>query len=757
MIFFKRAFSVIIGVSVGLFVYSYAGFPYGSKRLFALSLAAAFLSALFYYVLFATHKTLLKKGDLWKIFTFSAVLAPFLFFLSSIQWQRSDLFGYPFLPTYTFEITVSPESPDMSVEVLYFSNSFGEVSFDTLQYEGWWRGGGGKDLLLTDKVDNLLVWKGKIGEDIEMHFRTKGKGQILVHSNADLDTSYDFSSEVIVHKVVGRQPWLASRSAVLLLGNILFFVGIFTFLSLLWPQRGCFIKTFSESLDTNRRAPLTRSDLFWMAGLVFLAVGLRVFNLDDLPPHLEEYQHLNAAKQMLNGVPWGDVYSRSLYIVTLPVYFFFSLFGVDVAIARLPGVLTNSLAVIPVYLLMRKMDRRLAIFSAFLFATSPYMIAFSRSVREYAYYPFYFYGIVLLMVGYLEYLYKQSPAADALFDRKQLVVLLFLLIPPIYVFVDPLSTAKVLVFPYGLFSLFVLRKVRFKMKMSYWIGFGILMILSAGALVLFFQKGVMFIHLNNYLIPFSQGDFNTALNYFFYNPAQQWYYDRLVLLPVMGLFFVLLYGLLNRKHTILFFLSCLYLLSLVLFLLFFSFVEGVRFYVHVQLWHILLIAMACYGAFVILNENIRNRIIFWIVVLGIVLVTFNPCQVFLSQLPTSSVVMPISLQSHESFDAVHDFLSERVSSEDALIAYDYGRSAAFLGEPSFSAIYTARMQGDSLAPIIRTHRQGWIVVNEKYYSLYESVLPLADFKLEETKITYVGDVSGDHVDYIWRWEAMSGK
>ena len=61
----------------------------------------------------------------------------------------------------------------------------------------------------------------------------------------------------------------------------------------------------------------------------------------------------------------------------------------------------NALAVLPLYLLTRKMNRPVATLSVLLYATSPWIITFARIVREYAIYPFIYYWVTYGMIVFL--------------------------------------------------------------------------------------------------------------------------------------------------------------------------------------------------------------------------------------------------------------------------------------------------------------------------------------------------------------------
>ncbi len=70
---------------------------------------------------------------------------------------------------------------------------------------------------------------------------------------------------------------------------------------------------------------------------IILALLLRVFNLANLFPAVDEYYHLIAAKQIVEGAALSSVYQRSLWVVTLPVSFAMRIFGNQLWAARMVG------------------------------------------------------------------------------------------------------------------------------------------------------------------------------------------------------------------------------------------------------------------------------------------------------------------------------------------------------------------------------------------------------------------------------------
>ena len=122
----------------------------------------------------------------------------------------------------------------------------------------------------------------------------------------------------------------ASAGMAYFTGAVFFGTLIFLLFALLLPKEDEILATLTRKLGKTTFTAYERSDWLLIAVFVLIAFILRFINLEALPPHIEEYQHLNAAKQLLTGSTKEQVYQRGLYLVTMPVKLFFSSFGQEV-------------------------------------------------------------------------------------------------------------------------------------------------------------------------------------------------------------------------------------------------------------------------------------------------------------------------------------------------------------------------------------------------------------------------------------------
>ena len=138
------------------------------------------------------------------------------------------------------------------------------------------------------------------------------------------------------------------------------------------------------------------SALWWLLLAFGVGVGVffRVSGLGSLAFYLDEHLHTHQAILLLNG---GELtYTRSFLPVTLPVALSFKLFGISWFKARLPMVVINLLAALPLYFITKRFGKPAAFLSLFLYFTNPFIIASARGVREYAVLPLFFYTAILL-------------------------------------------------------------------------------------------------------------------------------------------------------------------------------------------------------------------------------------------------------------------------------------------------------------------------------------------------------------------------
>ena len=775
----------MLGISFGLLFYSFwlvDHFPAISKQALFYSVLATLVGIAGYYLLLkrCIGPTLpqITKSSRWGLVVGSVLIGAYL------AQSYLNIPGSPpryvafLLPRQSLKISVPSQvgSSAAQVAILRFSTSMGDVSYNSLEYRGWTRDG--SDLVLTEPSKNVLDWTGRAGQQAVLAFRTFPEVQKIsiswngVSQNVEIPAGADGRYEVAQAFTI---PIYASHRLLLLLCALNFITLCIAANAVIWNHRTAILAGLERSSSdllqrtTGIHARLADREWWIVASLVVLALLLRVFNLGNLYPYADEYSHLLAAKALLEGAPWNSVFDRSLLIVTLPVVISQRLFGIDLWSARLPGTLVNALAIIPLYVLTRKINKPVAVLAALLYASSPFIIAVSRNIREYAYYPFFFYWIVLAMVLFIERL----PGNLIIFrDWKKLCVpdmrwlTLALALPPIYaVFLDARSSFKIILIAYAVLALFLLKRFDLRNKAN----LAILVTLGLALIIGGFLYAQSFGFHNLSVIP----RFHTeALGLFFPNPLQQWYSDRPAIVPALALLVAAVICFKTaRANLVPAFLATTLLASTVFFTTFFGHYFMPRYLTSMELWYVVVMAFGLYGLFALQLALPRKDIVLPLLTTALFAVTFNITPTLLPTFYDKQGNMPITGEYHYNLGPASTFLLDKVSDKDVLISNYYAGYVRWKGAPAFRQIYsygfyTAKLQYKWIFPyeaaetlpvdprqyilsIVQANPSGWIVLDSvTYASTLAKPLPLKTTLVNGKQIGYRGYFGGE---YIWGW------
>ncbi len=399
------AAAVVLGAALGLFVNGYwlvDLLPFQSRVLLAVTLAVGGAGALGYVFLLTWVRrqwrelSIRQRGGLAMI---GLLAAGFVFFGGTSQWRENERYIGFLLPRHQLELRVVGATPANSPALTWFNTSVGDVSFGALETRGWLRKG--EQLVIDGASDNALHWTGVTGEQIQMVFEAASPGGRIVATWDGQEESLDLPKGKTTYQWLFPVPYYASRGFIVELGLLNFFVLSLGIMLFLRPMQAGWRSAMEQSVP-GRQGAADRQDLAAVVALMVLALSLRGFNLGTAFPAVDEYYHLIAAQQLAQGAAMGAVYQRGLWLVTLPMSLALRVFGHQLWAARMVGVLFNTLAIIPLYLLVRKINRPIAILACTLYSISPWIITFARVAREYAVYPFYFYWIVYGMIVLVE-------------------------------------------------------------------------------------------------------------------------------------------------------------------------------------------------------------------------------------------------------------------------------------------------------------------------------------------------------------------
>ncbi|MGE5073468.1 MAG: hypothetical protein ACM3MF_08580 [Anaerolineae bacterium] len=741
--------ALVFGTALGLFVNGYwlgLSFPPASKLLILVTLVVAVLGSLLGWPVFrwlVPRFASLSSAKKVAAVLIAVLVGAFLLFGGTAAWQSPNQYIGFLLPSHHLRIVADGDWAPNQLSVMWITTSIGDVSYDAVRLHGWTRSG--DKLLLKDPANNWLEWAGRTGEDVQITFHASGPP-------SNITVSWDGEGEQVAalsgqstHNRHFNVPWFSSRAMILSLGVFLFAALSLALLLFIWERRDILAPAVRESirLDDWRWSSVDTAVL--LAAMV-LAAALRLPDLGKLSPAVDEYFHLIAARQLAEGAAMSSVYGRSLWVVTLPVSLAFRLFGYQLWAARLVGALFNVLAVWPLYLLTRRIGRPVAALSVLLFATSPWLVTFARVTREYAYYPFLFCWILLGMIVFLEGIPRGSVFARdlrSIFRPGMIALGVALLLPPVFaLFIDKLSTFRVILLAYLVFAVFVL--ARFS-----WQGRNALTVLGVLTAALLLTGYSWYARDSTMIVPVPR--FNPVpVEYFLPNPPQQWYYGRLTLLAALLMLVAVAGSYIGRRQNPLpAFLVSVYLTGLG----FFAFLSKMFFHTRhlsaTQLWYVILMAMGAYFAWVIW-ATLRPRAGWLVNVLisaGLVLSLVNVGQL-LFPIRSTEANNPISEDYLHDMTAVQEFMLAHVQPGDALISTVYGLYSAWQEEPHFAAssrITTETAPGEVLA-LIDQHESGWIVIDE--IRLGMSTLGRHAFA-GNPDVEYIG-LFGDQ--NVWHWQ-----
>lgn len=492
---------------------------------------------------------------------------------------------------------------------------------------------------------------------------------------------------------------------------------------------------------------VTKIELMLLLISMCIAFSLRLPHLEALDPYTDEYLHLVAGKQLVDGIAMHEVYERGLYIVTIPIALAFKLFGTELWVARSVGVLFNVLAILPLFLILRRFSLGILIAGLLLFATNPWLIAVSRNVREYAYYPFYFYSVLYAMI----LLYERIPSSwsinglvTSIVTLKSLGLLGFLVgVLGFFMFGDPYSTGKVLLIAYVVFALLIVFKMDWHSRTNLLL-VGIGSIGSIAALVWFsvYQNFVSILpSFNSYwvgfFIPVSSG---------------QWYYDLVpfafLALPAMAV----MYGwLIRRRSAYILFFCALFFAYWYFYLFHFDRYSRPRYGMSMQFWYILVMAIGLGGFWELVKNAVQKKWMQYMLLGSILLVLVNPAQVILPMQMDTHGYVPITNEYHDNMKAVHEFMKQNVQEGDVLVHTIYNNYAIFKGDLLFNNVinYSYRNHDTKFfITQIHTYDSGWVVLDNRRGKIWNNPIPNNSIIDGDKQLKLVDTIDGFWI-YYW--------
>ena len=168
--------------------------------------------------------------------------------------------------------------------------------------------------------------------------------------------------------------------------------------------------------------------------LMLIGFILRIFNVGVLSFWVDEYVHVDVAKNIAETGGIGNVQIHGL-ILTSIIALFFSIFEINEFWARLPSVLFGTASISLIYLLGKKLfNKQIGLISAVLGTLSLYLVFWSRLARNYAIFEFTFLALLVVFL----YAFEENKPIDKAnkFWQKNNLNLKYLALLPIAFFIS---------------------------------------------------------------------------------------------------------------------------------------------------------------------------------------------------------------------------------------------------------------------------------------------------------------------------------
>ena len=778
--------SLILGVGTFVSFYNYyqlLEFNQVGSALLAVIFVACCAASFGYYSSMGRQaaRTWLGFSPLYRFLLIGgcAILASYLLITTTALTVSPETLAF-LQPARTLEIKAPSTQNNSSPEIIfyYLSTEAGDIPFDEATYHGWQGADAeaglrqsGYWLVLSDFSDNSFTWTGKPGDKAQLAFaRSPQGGMIEISRNGvteTVDLAYDREARYF-HNVRFSVSPFASTKAVLLVEGLTFFAWLLPLCIYVWDRREKLMASLTASVrptgtQTEAKHSRTRDqkEVLRLCGLLLalmlVALLPRSLSLGQGIVAVDEMHQLTAAKELIQGASSAEVYQRGLYMVTMPVAGFLQMLGISLGAAKLPGVLFNVLAIVPLFLIVDKINRSAAIFSSLLFAFSPWVIGMSRFVREYAYEPFYFYCIILMMIAVIEHLPKGFVVTRDLrriVNWRSLIQFSALLFAAYYViFVDRLSTIRIIGLAYLVFCIFLVSRFDLR-KNSNRVYLGVVGFPLVALATRYFRARPEFsIYPEVDLYP---------LSLLFHNPAGQIYFERPAILFALALLVSLgLSAALFRRNFIPAFLSALFLLSAVFFTLFWGRYNAARYFFSLQLWFLPLLGLGFNVLWLLMRDVIGAKPLrSWVTAVLALGLSVNPAQVLeptrVPEPPDSGFAQVVGYSLY-NMQPVESMLLREATAGDVLISerYGYATYAEWRGIPPMEIVpisthLATEARSEDLLKLIydqvEANDSGWIVLR---YWWQWSALSRVPVQMGDKTLAYVGEIAWQ---YIWHWK-----
>lgn len=368
-----------------------------------------------------------------------------------------------------------------------------------------------------------------------------------------------------------------------------------------------------ESIENNvgEQCSQGRGYILSLCIIVLAGLLLRLWNLTILDPYIDEYNHLLAAQQYLAN---GEFEYQRAKLVTYFVSIFYwignaSSFYEYLFWGRIPGAIFGALTAIPIYFLARRISHQVGIASAVLWTLSPWTIGVSRTIREYAFYPFFILLITLLLIKLIELAteYRRRDTTILALAPYALAIIMFI---GFTFFIDNLSTLKVglLVLASVFFYYVVLNVSRLRHDFAQVEKQVFILII----LLTFFSCFLIYIAISSNNVSFGASNlskkwFDVFMNSLITSPIHWWHGSSLLIETYFFTGAVLIYAILTQKKD--YFMNLLIFTALtVFFMYFFNRYFRPRYFFYAMPFFSIIIASGIYSFYLMITSALRDKV-----------------------------------------------------------------------------------------------------------------------------------------------------
>ena len=499
---------------------------------------------------------------------------------------------------------------------------------------------------------------------------------------------------------------------------------------------------FEDEGLTDKKSRLTT--LAVISGCFVLGLVIRLINLDGFPPYVDEYITTHNIYRLLNGFPFE--WKRAFPTVGIPVLLSYKLFGINLWAGRFPMVVINMIAIIPLFFLGKKIHRDIGFISVALYTINPWIIAVSRTVREYAVLPLFYFVSAVFLLDLLEW---ENTTFRSYLKKNgwKVLILLLILVNTLY---DRQSIIKIVIINFGVFGALLLFKL-LKNKTHV-----LIKVTGIGMSLVFFIILVIVSNLSKRL--FENGTIileaevkywqllisNTNEHWFSQIPQIAW------LVMAVTTFFVLraVFKKYNEKDAVI--LYCyLVFLSILGFLTYFLVNPHVpprtRYGILLEYWYVIPVAISVFLVYRLIQKVFGIKPVIRILaylLLGFSLINFSSIVNVLAYSGGGS--LNVTGEKHYNMEPAYRFMLTQLHAgdvllTDSLVVYDELHEKEFGEVIVYSFIRTILREAVTIDELITRHPEGWIVLTQ-------------NSRPENRGLVYESTTKGGiSLEYIGRW------